>query len=295
MDRVDIVFNPNSGRGRAAAIVERVAALLAAAGLAPRAATIGDYLGNAIEPGARCVVTLGGDGTVRAIVEGLHANFAGVAPPVAVMALGTANLVARHLALPWSATENHGALVRAILASETYAMDVPVANGRPFLVMCSVGFDARVVHELAEHRTGPITMLHYVPAVARSWLGFVPHAVEVIADGRPLFGPAPAMVIVANAAEYGTGFSMSPLAATDDGLLDVSVFTMGDRKRLVATAFHAATRQIGRAAAIVATARVVEIRGAADAHAQVDGEPFGTPPIRIELLPHRQRFIVARG
>lgn len=293
MDRVDVVFNPSSGRGRSPAIAKSVAARLGASEHDVRLKTIGEYLGNPIEPGARCVVTIGGDGTVRAIVEGLCATFGEHAPPVAVIALGTANLVARHLHLPWSADEGHATLAHAIATHHTRGVDVAVANGQPFLLMCSVGFDARVVHELATHRSGPIHILHYVPAFARSWIGFSPHEVEVIADGRHLFGPAPAMVVVANAAEYGTGFSMNPHARTDDGLLDVSVFTMADRKHLVTTAFHAATRRIGHAAAILATARNVEIRGAADVHAQVDGEPFGHPPIRIGLLPHRQRFIVA--
>jgi diacylglycerol kinase (ATP) len=295
MRRVDIVFNPNSGRGRAAGLADHVALLLRDAGVDARPATIGDYLNNGpVDASADCVVALGGDGTVRAVVDGLQASAGADAPPVAIGAVGTANLVARHLRLPWSADANHAALVRAILAGRTYAMDVAVANDRPFLIMCSVGFDARVVHELAAHRTGPISMLHYLPAFARSWVGFAPDEVEVIADGRTLFGPAPGLVVVGNAAEYGTGFSMTPDAVTDDGKLDVSVFTMDDRKHLVSAAFHAAVRQVGRIAASVTTAREVQVLATSAAPAQVDGEPFGHAPVRIGLLPHRQRFIVAR-
>ena len=292
MRRVDIVFNPNAGRGRAALLAADVAERLRADACDARSMTIAEYLGRAIDDGADCVVTLGGDGTIRAVVEGLSNAFGDRAPPIAVMAMGTANLVALHLALPWSAVANHALLVRAIRDGHTRGVDVPTANGSVFLLMCSVGFDARVVHELSSRRRGPINKLHYLPAVARSWIGFAPQAIEVIADGRPLFGPAPAMVVVANAAEYGAGFPLSPHAITDDGVLDVSVFPMDDRKGLVTTAFHAATRRVGRAATILTTARDVEIRG--EAFAQIDGEPFGTPPLRIGLLPHRQRFIVPR-
>lgn len=288
--RVDIVFNPNSGRGRAPLLAAEVAEALGLAGFDTRRLTIAQYLGQPIDGGAACIVTVGGDGTVRAIVEGLCNRFAGDGPPIAVLALGTANLVARHLQLPWSDVTRLDTLVRAIAEGRTREMDLPTANGRPFLLMCSAGFDAQVVHELAALRRGPITKLSYVPALAKSWLGFRGDSIEVRADAQLLFGPAPGLVIVANAPEYGTGFTLNPSATSNDGQLDVTVFTMEGRKHIVTTAWHAVTRQVGRAAAIMTTASVVDITGTAPA--QIDGEPFGHAPVHVALLPYRQRFIV---
>jgi YegS/Rv2252/BmrU family lipid kinase len=254
---------------------------------------IGDFLkpGGAIERGCDAVVTLGGDGTVRAIVEGLVARFADESPPVAVLAMGTANLVSRHLDLPWGDGVGLEKLVDAIAAGETCAVDVPAANGKPFLLMCSIGFDAQVVHEVAARRSGPISKLDYLPAFARSMMGFRKDAIEVRADGKHVFGPAPALVVVANAAEYGTGFSLNPSAKSNDGRLDLSIFELGERKHLLSTAFHAVTNQISDGAAISMKAKHVDITGDA-APAQIDGEAFGHVPIHIGLLPYRQRFIV---
>lgn len=300
MPSVDIVYNPNSGRGRAAALAAGVAAALKDARHDATLFTIAEYLGTAAAPGAistrpaaNCIVTLGGDGTVRAVVECTIARFGDASPPVAVLAMGTANLVARHLKLPWKEDAGLALLVDAIAAGQTVAMDLPTANGQPFLLMCSVGFDAHVVHQVALKRKGPISKMSYLPALARSLVGFRTDPIEVLADGQPLFGPGPAMVVVANAPEYGTGFSMNPNATSGDGWLDVTVFNMGHHLHLAKTAYHAVMQRIESGAAIMTTATQVEIRGDA-AHAQIDGEAFGTTPIRIGLLPHRQRFIVAR-
>lgn len=293
MKCVEIVFNPNAGRGRAAALAHDVAGRIAGRGIDARTSTIAEFLspGGTIERGCDAVVTLGGDGTVRAVVEGLAARFAAESPPVAVLAMGTANLVARHLALPWSETAKLDALIEAVEVGGIRALDLPTANGKTFLLMCSIGFDAQVVHEVAARRRGPITKLDYLPAFARSVLEFRKDAIEVCADGNLVFGPAPALVVVANAAEYGTGFSMNPTATSDDGLLDLTIFDAGHRKHLLATAFHALTSQIDDGAAIVTKAKSIDITGDA-APAQIDGEAFGHVPVHIGLLPYRQRFIV---
>jgi YegS/Rv2252/BmrU family lipid kinase len=290
MSRVFIVFNPNAGRGRSPLIAADISRLLEERGVASKRLTIAQYLGAPTTSDCDCVCALGGDGTVRAIVDAFAREHAERSPPVAVVALGTANLISKHLGLPWSAQRGLDLLVRAIIGRKTRSMDIPTANGSPFLIMCSSGFDARVVHELAAHRTGPITKLNYLPALARSWLGFSGDAVEVLADGKQLFGPEPALVVVANAPEYGTGFTLNPNATSNDGMLDLTIFSMQERKHLVSTAWAAVTKTVGKAAALMTTAKSIEIRG--DSPAQIDGEAFGRTPIQIALLPFQQRFIV---
>jgi YegS/Rv2252/BmrU family lipid kinase len=290
MSRVFIVFNPNAGRGRSPLIAADIARLLDERGVASTRLTIAQYLSVPTTADCDCVCALGGDGTVRAIVDAFAKEHADRSPPIAVVALGTANLISKHLALPWSAQRDLDLLVRAILDGKTRSMDIPTANDSPFLIMCSSGFDAQVVHELAAHRTGPITRLNYLPALARSWMGFDGSPVEVHADGKQLFGPEPALVVVANAPEYGTGFTLNPNATSNDGALDLTIFSMQERKHVVSTAWAAVTKTVGKAAALMTTATSIEIRG--DSPAQIDGEAFGRTPIRIALLPFRQRFIV---
>ncbi len=290
MSRVFIVFNPNSGRGKSPVLAAEISQALERRGVPSTRLTIAQYLREPIDPTCHCVCALGGDGTVRAFVEAFAAQHAEKSPPIAVVALGTANLISKHLSLPWSGDTGLELLANAIVAGKTRSMDIATANGSPFLIMCSSGFDAQVVHELAAHRTGPISKLNYLPALARSWLGFTGNVVEVHADGKKLFGPEPAMVVVANAPEYGTGFTLNPNAGSNDGLLDLTIFSMQERKHVVSTAWAAVTKTVGKAAALMTTAKTIELRG--DCPAQIDGEAFGRTPITIALLPFQQRFIV---
>lgn len=290
MKRVFIVFNPNSGRGRSPLIAADIAKLLELQGIESVRLTLGQYLSSTTSADCTCVCALGGDGTVRAIVDTFAREHAVASPPIAVVALGTANLISKHLAVPWSAQAGLDLLVQAIVGGNTRDMDIPTANDKPFLIMCSSGFDAQVVHELAAHRSGPITRFSYLPALARSWLGFDGNPVEVHADGKRIFGPEPALVVVANAPEYGTGFTFNPNASSNDGKLDLTIFSMQERKHVVSTAWAAVTGTVGKAAALMTTATTLEIHG--DSPAQIDGEAFGRTPVRIALLPFRQRFVV---
>lgn len=292
MKRVDVVYNPKSGRGRAPALAERLARVLDDRRLQTRRFTIGEFLSHPTHPGEQdCIVTLGGDGTVRAIVEGLIARNRSPLTPVAILAMGTANLLSQHLRLPWNETTGLPLLADAVVAGHVRTMDVATANGAPFLLMCSAGFDAQVVHEVAARRSGPITMLHYLPALGRSALKLDPRPVRVVVDGRTVFADEPALVVVANAAEYGAGFLIAPSAVSDDGLLDVTVFRASTHDQLLKIALHAVTGQIEEGAAVRTRGRAVQILGDG-IPAQIDGEAFGHTPVEIGLLPLQANFIV---
>jgi diacylglycerol kinase family enzyme len=83
------------------------------------------------------VLASGGDGTITACVGGV----AGSGIPLGVLPCGTGNLLARNLGLPLSLDE---ALTAALTGSDR-RLDVGTANGRPFVVMAGIGFDAEML------------------------------------------------------------------------------------------------------------------------------------------------------
>jgi len=129
----------------------------------------------------------------------------------------------RHLGINWSDETLEDQVSARRRARRVVELDAGRANGRLFLLMVGVGFDAAVVHELDRLRSGPITIANYVLPAALAAVGYDYPSLRVTVDGREVFSSRPAVAFVGNVAEYGTGFPILPKARPDDGLLDVCV------------------------------------------------------------------------
>ena len=88
------------------------------------------------------VLASGGDGTVTACAEGV----AGSGVPLAVLPAGTGNLLARNLGLPLARDQ----ALAVALGGQDRRLDVGSANGRPFVAMAGIGFDAMLLDSTAE-------------------------------------------------------------------------------------------------------------------------------------------------
>ena len=170
---------------------------------------------NAAVSGAGLVVAVGGDGTVRCCAEGM----AGADVPMAIVPLGTANLLARSLGVP---SFPRAALRCALDAggSADRLVDLAVADGIPFTAMAGMGLDAAVV--AATHLKHQIGWLAYAVSGA-AHLSLPPATFTIrLDDGVPFTRPA-RCVVAGNSGLLPGGFSLLPAARLDDGLLDVGI------------------------------------------------------------------------
>ena len=223
---VGIAANAGSGRGQGRDKVERLVKELRRAGLPARvawtlderAALVADSTEN---PGCRCLVVVGGDGTVAALVNERPRV------PITVLPCGTENLFARHFRLGrdpvrLAATIADGRVVRTDLGS---------IRDRRFALMAGFGFDADVVtrhHHARVRQTGlprPTHRAAYVEPVLTSSFayGFPPMSVTITDPGHEetLVGST---VFVFNLPRYALGLPFAPTALGDDGWLDLVVF-----------------------------------------------------------------------
>ena len=227
-DWVGIVANRTAGQGKGRAQVARLVKELRRRDLRPRVAWTPErrtaIVAEAVDdPRARCLVAVGGDGTVAGLVNERPSV------PISVLPSGTENLFARHFHL----AGNPAALAAAIADRRVFTMDLGRARGHRFSLMAGLGFDADVVtrHHLARvARTGlprPTHRAMYVDPVLRSTLvyKFPPITVEIGGDGagagETLVGTS---VFVFNLPRYALGLPFAPTARADDGMLDLLVF-----------------------------------------------------------------------
>jgi diacylglycerol kinase family enzyme len=165
--------------------------------------------------GAGLVVAVGGDGTVRCCAEGMVATDV----PMAMVPLGTANLLARTLGVP----AHPRAALRCALDPRRSAdrlVDLALADGIPFTAMAGMGLDAAVV--AATHLKHQIGWLAYAFSGA-AHLSLPPTTFTIrLDDGEP-FTRIARCVVAGNSGLLPGGFSLLPAARLDDGLLDVGV------------------------------------------------------------------------
>ena len=171
---------------------------------------------QAVAAGVDLVMACGGDGTVTSCAEGLADS--GV--PLAIIPMGTGNLLARNVGLPASLQE---ALAVALTGSDQ-PFDAGTANSRPFVVMAGLGLDARMLADTSEPLKQRLGWVAYAISVLRH-LRDRPARVTLIADDCPAIRVRASAVIVGNVGWLRGGLPLLPDAKPDDGMLDAVVIT----------------------------------------------------------------------
>ena len=108
---------------------------------------------RALEQGLDVVVTLGGDGVVNEVVNGLLSN--GIGPDVPLLATipgGSGNVFARSLGLPNDAVEATSYLLESIRTGSDRAIGLGAANERWFVANAGIGIDAEIIAAMEQHR-----------------------------------------------------------------------------------------------------------------------------------------------
>lgn len=277
-ETVLIMANPTSGGYDAAKLAE-LKHLLEAAGrrvelrLTTHAGEIGEVCaGGTLVAGT--LVIAGGDGSINEALTGLQGRQS--IPKLAVVPSGTANVLALELGLPRPAVR----IAETILAGRTAPLHYGLANGRPFVLMASAGFDAEVVHGVPLALKRRLKKFSYVITALRTGFGRKATPLTVSLDGG---APVPARLAVAmNARHYGGPFVVCEDGATAPGL-QMLVLEKDDPLSFLRYGLALLLGRISSAkgASVLAFTEAL-ISGHLPVAAQVDGDPFGTTPLYIK-------------
>jgi len=293
--RILILANPIAGGGRGRRAAETLRDELAARGLEPELFLTGKA-GDAHERAAATageapwdtLVSVGGDGTLNEVLNGMP----DVRVPLAILPMGTANVLAVELRLPRkpsavAAVIDAGHTRSAFIATAT----VGTAGPRRFLLFVGVGLDGAMVRRLEEVRTGTLGKLKWSgPAwyVIRRWPRF-DLTVEVLdgADAPRTLGGL-SSVLATRVRNYGGVFRLTKGIEIGDGHLHALCFKQRSRWAWIRASVRALWGGLRPGVdAEVVRARHLRIRPTAeggDAPLQIDGEYGGTAPVELRLL-----------
>jgi len=227
------------------------------------------------------VVVIGGDGTVNEALNGLN----GGRTALGTFPLGTSSILARDLKVPFDPRR----AAEVVRAGRRRRLDVGVVNGRRFLMVVGVGWDAHVVKTVAALREGHLGQHRYLLPVLRAAWEYGWPRLRVAVDGGP--AREAHLAFACNIRNYAAFFRIAPRADPGDGRLD---FVGDGRPRnYLRWALAAFTGTLPRYREVeYVQGREIEVRADEPVPFQVDGDPGGTTPIRITLEPGALEVIV---
>jgi diacylglycerol kinase (ATP) len=310
-----LVLNPHSqgGRtGRQADELERVVARYV--GEIDRADTDGprhavDIAEAAAREGRETVIAVGGDGTIHEVVNGLmKARDAGVAklPRLGVVGQGTGGDFRKTLGFEHRLDR----YCEAIAGGKTRTIDVGRIRYRDragndargfFVNILSAGMGGLVDEYVASSsRSMGGTVAYFgasVKALLKSEVGVLTCTVHERGSEREVEVPT-RMIAICNGRFFGGGMEVAPMAAPDDGLFHV--VSLGDAPKLkfvLASMSIYSGKHVDRPDVQVFTCDRIQLDLRNESirdrfPLDVDGEPLGTLPLTIELVPSALQVLV---
>ncbi len=296
-----ILSNPRAGARESAQTVDQLESRLRVRSLQVTRFDNPQDLGEALKQARPCdvraVVMAGGDGTANLVAQ--------LAPPdipLIPLPLGTENLLAHYLGhrrCPES-------IAAAVESGPVVRYDAGECNGQLFLLMVGCGFDAEVVKQVHGARRGHIHQFTYLGPILHTIRNYrYPTLLVRYRDadlpGRPVRQWQGKWAFIVNLPRYARGLTFVPHASGTDGRLDLCLFRSGSLFKglyyLSQVILGRHTRLSGCTLASVESVIVEVADGESETGVpwQFDGDPGGTLPIEVRVLPSRVSLIHPAG
>jgi YegS/Rv2252/BmrU family lipid kinase len=236
---------------------------------------------------AERVIAMGGDGTVSEVAAGILAAEAGV--PLAVVPLGTANILALNLGIPHDAA----AAIELAVEGEAWPIDVGRVNGEAFLLTVSTGLHAEMVARADRRSKRRWGLVAYGLAGWRANQEVAPVRHRVIYDGVAEEFEVTMMQVMNCGAVFRRAWELAPGVSPIDGMLDVLAYRAASIPEYMLAAAQV-LRGAPTSTDLVEHRRAARVTIATDPPLKVqrDGEPAGRTPVEVDLLPRALRVIM---
>jgi diacylglycerol kinase (ATP) len=250
------------------------------------------------------VVVCGGDGTLTDILP-VMIRHSGI--PLAVIPMGTGNLLAVNLEIPFAIPQ----ALAVTLSDKTRWVDIgrlQGANGEGegskkntkealFILNASVGIDAEIMHrtdQAMKRRWG--WLAYFIKGIPM--LPSASHAdFRIVADGRTMTTRAVSLTISNAGSKVTGGIHLHPDVKPDDGLLHGTIFKPQTGWDYFYSFFQLLFSLLGKRRDVIRffEARRIQIECNPPLRTQADGNVVGSTPVTIEVIEPRLQFCVPGG
>lgn len=295
MAHARLIVNPAAGAGRSGRRWPQIRALLKDIGLHFDYA-LTEAPGHAIElardaarNGHEMIVSVGGDGTLNEVVNGLYLAGATGHMTVGIIGTGTGSDYIRTVGVPRSFRD----ACRSLLSPKRLTVDAGVVEyvrnnqtlRRLFVNFAGLGFDSEVVKATGQRFKKLGARPAYLLGLLTTFLSYRNREMTITLDGVSDRRKV-CTVVVSNGRYGGGGMLVAPNADATDGLLDVMTVNDISKPDLLWSLprIYRGTH-LTHPKVLAERAREIEIRPAQPVSLQADGELLGEGPARFRVLP----------
>ena len=302
LSRARVIVNPVAGAGRTAKKWPQVMARLKSIGLrfehdlteAPGHAV--ELARSAVNKGYRLVVSVGGDGTIHEIVNGLHDTGSMADVWLSIISTGTGHDYIRTIGIPHDHVEACQCLTRPRKLTVDLGVVEYLAQGqaakRLFVNFAGLGFDAEVVKATTQRFKSLGAWPSYLMGLLTTMVSHRGKQVSIKVDGE-VEDRKVCLVLMGNGKYGGGGMLSTPDADIRDGCFDVLIIDDLSKPDLlwslprVYRGTHLTHPKVK-----VRRVKEIEVLPAEPMPLQADGELLGEIPARFQVLPLALNLIV---
>lgn len=252
---------------------------------------------EALKKSPSLIIAAGGDGTINEVINGI----AGEAIPLAIIPLGTTNVLAKELGIPENVkgalevaisrtptVVSLGKIVRSLEDNRNIQSTHPSSFfSRLFVLMAGIGFDGETVFGIDDNIKKFSGKGAYIYSGMKTLFHFHPNELIFDIDGTMHSGYS---AIISKAAKYGGNFKITPDASLADPSFYVCIFKGKNRFDILRYVFGIASRtHLNFKDIEYLKATNIEIKG--NAHIQIDGDYCCMTPAKVEVVPYILRLV----
>jgi diacylglycerol kinase (ATP) len=296
-DRITVIVNPASGRGRGSRLLPDIRKTFAAVGvtdvqLTERPGDESRLTALALHNGATTIVACGGDGTWSNAANAILSS--GADCRLALLAAGTGNDFAKTVGAP---AGDLAATARLVADGSEMMVDVGRIEERYFLNVAGFGFDIAVLDDLENIPllTGDLL---YLSAALRQLFKFRGMPIDITTASVARGPRAHLMLIVANGRNFGGMFQIAPDARINDGKLDaISILDAPPLTRISMLAGAPSGRHVRNPLVLSEQASMFTLKFGAPPDYETDGEynTAKSSTIEISCVPGALRVVAPMG
>jgi len=176
------------------------------------------------------IFSVGGDGTFNEVINGIMQSDFSRETVVANVPCGSGNDFIKG----FTDEKNATVLIKSYKHAQSQPIDVACLNGRFFVNISSVGFDAEIVEGAKRFKKLPLVSaeLAYLISVFYNLIKLRGYGVKVKVDNEEVWDDQALFVTMANGKYYGGGMKVAPTADFSDGVLDFNIMEKVKRRQV---------------------------------------------------------------